>query len=103
VRSCFAIADHEVGSAGEARDLTSIVTGLIKTVRPLLQAYGRATGAARCDRRQLGPIEKQAIALTPSGDPTRPDPPSNRLRMAVEHPRRISHADLLGVLPFGHA
>jgi hypothetical protein len=103
VRSRLAIADHEVGGAGEACDLASIVTELTKTVRPLLQAHGRATGAGRRDRRQLGPIEKQAITLPPSGYPTRPDPPANRLRMTMEHPRCISHADLLGVLPIRHA
>jgi hypothetical protein len=101
VRSRFTIADHEVGSAGEARDLASIVTELTETVRPLLQVYGRAIGAARRDRRQLGPIEKQAIALPPSSYSARPDPPSNRLRMTVEHPRCISHGDLLGVLAIG--
>jgi hypothetical protein len=103
VRSRFAIADHEVGGARKVRGLASIVTELTKTVRPLLQAYGRATAAARRDRRQLGPVEKQAIALPPSGYAARPDPPSNRLRMTVEHPRCISHADLLGVLSIGHA
>jgi hypothetical protein len=102
VRSRFAIADHEVGGAGEARDLASVVTELTKIVRPLLQTHGCATGAGRRDRRQLSAIEKQAIALPPSGYSTRPDPPPDRLRMTMEHPRCISHADLLGVLPIGH-
>jgi hypothetical protein len=102
VRSRFAITDHEVGGAGVQRGLASIVTELTKTVRPLLQAHGRAASAARRDRRQLGPIEEQAIALPPSGYSARPDPPSNRLRMSVEHPRRISHADLPRVFLVWH-